>query len=103
MIRHIVMFKLKEFSTESQKLSAANDVKNRLDELPAKIDVIRKCKTGIDIRRLEWSYDIILEMDFDTIADLDAYTIHPAHQEFIAFNKEYSIDKVCIDFQLVNS
>ena len=98
MIRHIVMFKLKEFSTESEKLSAANDVKNRLDKLPAKIDVIRRCKTGIDVRKLEWSYDIVLELDFNTMDDLDAYTIHPAHQEFIAFNKEYSVAKACIDF-----
>jgi hypothetical protein len=75
-------------------------VKNRLDELPLKIDVIRRYKAGIDVRKLNWSYDIVLEMDFDSLADLDAYTIHPAHQEFIAFNKDYSIAKTCVDFEL---
>ena len=100
MIRHIVMFKLKDFATEAEKMAAAVEVKNRLDELPLKIGVIRRYKAGIDVRKLSWSYDIVLEMDFDSLADLDAYTIHPVHQEFIMFNKDYSIDKACIDYEV---
>lgn len=100
MIRHIVMFRLKDFVNESEKLMAAKEVIKRLDELPAKINVIRKYEAGIDIRKLSWSYDIVLIMDFDTMADLEVYTVHPAHQEFITFNKEYSVDKACIDYEV---
>jgi DNA-binding Lrp family transcriptional regulator len=94
------MFKLKEFANDAEKMVSAVEVKNRLDELPSKIDVIRRYKAGIDVRKLNWSYDIVLEMDFDTMADLDAYTIHPVHQEFIAFNKDYSIAKTGVDFEM---
>jgi len=100
MIRHIVLFKLKEFGSASEKSAAANEVLKKLDELPGAIGLIRRYKAGIDVRKLNWSYDIVLEMDFDTIADIDAYTIHPVHQDFIAFNKDYSAAKVCIDFEL---
>jgi hypothetical protein len=100
MIRHIVMFKLRDFASDTEKNAAAIEVKNRLDELPLKIDVIRRYKAGIDVRKLSWSYDIVLEMDFDSLVDLDAYTIDPAHQEFIAFNKGYSIAKTCVDFEM---
>jgi hypothetical protein len=100
MIRHIVMFKLKEFASEAEKMSATVEVKNRLDELPLKIDVIRRYKAGIHIHKLNWSYDVVLEMDFDSFADLDTYIIHPVHQEFIAFNKDYSIAKTCVDFEM---
>jgi hypothetical protein len=100
MIRHIVMFKLKEFADDSEKLTAANEVIKRLNELPLAIDVIRNYKAGIDLRKLSWSYDIALEMDFDNMADLDAYIIHPVHKDFIEFNKNYSQDKVCIDYEL---
>ena len=100
MIRHIVMFKLKDFPDESEKMTAAQKVMQRLDELPSKINVIRKYEAGIDVRKLSWSNDIVLIMDFDSIADLEVYTIHPAHQEFIAFNKDYSINKVCIDYEV---
>ncbi len=100
MIRHIVMFKLKEFAGDSEKMAAAHEVIKRLNELPKAIDVIRNYKAGIDLRKLSWSYDIVLEMDFDTMADLDAYIIHPVHKDFIEFNKNYSQDKVCIDYEL---
>jgi hypothetical protein len=100
MIRHIVMFKLKSFETETEKTAAATELLRRLNELPSKIDLIRKYEAGIDVRKLEWSYDISLVMDFDTMADLDAYTVHPAHQEFVAFNKDFSIAKVCVDYEV---
>ncbi len=100
MIRHIVMFKLKTFQDESEKMNAALLVKTRLDELPLKIDLIRRYEAGIDIRHLNWSFDIVLVMDFDNMNDLDAYTIHPDHQAFVAFNKEYSVEKACIDYEL---
>jgi hypothetical protein len=100
MIRHIVMFKLKNFDSDAEKAKAANEVIKKLDELPVKINLIRRYKSGIDVRKLSWSFDIVLEMDFDSLADLDAYTIHPDHQNFVAFNKDYSIGKACIDFEL---
>jgi hypothetical protein len=100
MIRHIVMFKLKDHPSEVEKMAAALEVKRRLDELPLKIDVIRKYESGIDVRNLSWSYDIVLIMDFDNLADLEIYTVHPVHKEFIAFNKEYSVDKGCIDYEV---
>ena len=100
MIRHIVLFKLKDFSNEAEKTAATREVKKQLDDLPSKINLIRRYEAGIDIRRLSWSYDIILQMDFDNIADLEAYTIHPKHQEFVTFNKDYSDAKVCIDYEI---
>jgi hypothetical protein len=100
MIRHIVTFKLKEFAGENKKLEAAKQVVNRLDELPLKIDVIRKYEAGIDVRKLAWSFDVVLIMDFDSMADLETYTVHPVHQDFIEFNKDYSIGKVCIDYEV---
>jgi len=100
MIRHIVLFKLREYQNEIEKINAAREVLNHLDELPSKINLIQRYKAGIDVRKLDWSYDIVLEMDFNTMADLDAYTIHPAHQEFVAFNKDFSVGKACIDFEM---
>ena len=100
MIRHIVMFKLKNFPDESEKMAAAQEVIKRLDKLPSKINMIRRYEAGIDVRKLSLSYDVVLTMDFDTMADLDTYTVHPAHQEFIVFNKDYSAEKVCIDYEV---
>jgi hypothetical protein len=94
------MFKLKEFASDTEKTAAAHEVIKQLDGLLVAIDVIRSYKAGIDVRKLSWSYDIVLEMDFNTMADLDAYIIHPVHKDFIEFNKSYSQAKVCIDYEL---
>jgi len=93
------MFKLREFPTPSEKAFAAHQVVEKLNELPLKISEIRKFKAGIDTRNLDWSYDVVLEMDFENHTELESYTIHPDHQAFIAFNKEYSINKACIDYE----
>lgn len=100
MIRHIVMFKLREFDNETLRQQALLAVKNRIDELPSKISLIRRCETGIDIRKLPSSYDLILTMDFDNMADLNHYTEHPDHQEFIRFNKNYSVAKASVDYEI---
>ena len=100
MIRHIVTFKLKEFGDETSKMAASKEMLKRLDLLPLNIGVIRKYEAGIDFRKLSWSHDIVLIMDFDNIADLEAYIVHPAHQDFIAFNKDYSAAKVCVDYEI---
>jgi hypothetical protein len=94
------MFKIKDFGSEAENSIALQKVKSQLDELPSKIDVIKKYTAGTDVRKLSWSYDIVLEMDFETMADLDVYTVHPAHQQFIDFNKDFSVAKVCIDFEI---
>lgn len=100
MIRHIVLFKLKDFENEIRKQEIRLKIKNRIEELPGKIDLIRRCEVGEDIRKLDMSYDIVLTMDFDNLNDLNTYTDHPAHQEFIRFNKEFSASKVCIDYEI---
>ena len=100
MIRHIVMFRLREFENETMKQEALLLLKNRLEVLPQKISLIRRCEVGIDVRKIEASYDIVLTMDFDNLTDLSIYTNHPDHQAFIKFNKDYSVAKVCIDYEI---
>jgi len=51
MIRHIVLFKLKEYPTLSEKQKAAETLKSELLEMKTKIPVIREFKIGsISIR-----------------------------------------------------
>lgn len=94
------MFKLREFESVAEKTAAAREVVKHLDQLPLQIDLIRRYEAGIDVRKLDWSNDVVLVMDFDNMKDLDAYTIHPKHQEFVAFNKAFSVAKTCIDYEL---
>ena len=99
MIRHIVLFKLREFNTTAEKKKAAETVSAELVKLKKKIPFISDFETGINITIDESAYDWVLNSTFASIEDLKAYQAHPDHQAFIQFNKGYSVKKVVIDYE----
>ena len=72
MIAHIVLFKLKESTPEN-----ASAVKAMLHSMNGKLPMLRHLEVGIDVIRSERSYDVALYSKFDTLADLQAYQVHP--------------------------
>lgn len=94
MLTHIVCWKYKpEVSAETRAEHIA-----KLRNLPNIIAEIVSFNVGSDILHLERSFDTGLTSTFADKATLDAYTIHPAHQEVAAFGKEISAQIVSVDF-----
>ena len=83
MVKHIVLFKLKEnLSTEEKQ--------------PV-IPSIRKIFVGQNINADE-KWDICLESEFDTLEDVKAYAVHPAHVAAAGILKEAKQDRACTDY-----
>jgi hypothetical protein len=99
MIRHIVAFKLKDYPTKEEKLQAAETVKAELLTLPSKISVICDFEVGINISNGPSAYDLIINSTFNNSEDLKTYQVHPDHQAFIAFNKNFSVHKAIVDYE----
>ena len=76
MVKHIVLFKLKESLTAEAKSEVANSFKNAIEALPASIPFIRKVFVGVNINAAE-AWDICLESEFDSLDDVKAYAVHP--------------------------
>ena len=49
MVKHIVLFKLKDEVPETDKLVVMNKFKEAIEALPAKISVIRKIEVGLNM------------------------------------------------------
>jgi hypothetical protein len=98
MIRHIIMFKLKESSNTPEGRKMAESVKKELEKLKEEIHVIRHLEVGINIVPLPHAYDLVLTTDFDSLEHLQEYKVHRAHVAFIEFNKNYSVSKVSVDY-----
>ena len=49
MVKHIVMFKLKDTLSKDEKLDVMNRFKAAIEALPASISVIRKVFVGVNI------------------------------------------------------
>ena len=99
MIRHLVMFKLREFSTPAEKMKAAELVRAELLSMKKKIPGILEFEVGINFTVDDTAYDLVINSSFSSKEDLKAYQVHPDHQAFIIFNKKYSAKKIVLDYE----
>ena len=72
MVKHIVMFKLKEKSPENMEHAVST-----LRGLDGEIETLRFLEVGVDFKKSERSYDIVLTTHFDHQEGLAAYTVPP--------------------------
>ena len=63
-----------------------------------KIPVIREFEIGINFNPDSFAFDVVINSAFENQEDLEIYQNHKAHQAFIAFNKNYSVEKVIVDY-----
>ena len=102
MIKHIVLWKLREFPSREEKLKTAKNLRQKLMEMKKSIKQIRTIEVGINTDKASASnYDVILMTQFDSINDLQAYKVHPAHQELVEYLQTIRELRVAIDYEVV--
>lgn len=99
MVKHIVMWKLKEQAHGNSKEKNAVEIKKRLEALPAEIEVIKHLEVGIDFLKSDMSADVIVTVELDSKADLENYRVHPDHQAVIPFINEVVDERRVVDYE----
>jgi len=99
MIRHIVLFKLREFSSEQERNNALENVLLNFRSLIGEIPQIREFEVEADVVHGDQSYDVVINSTFDSLTDLKDYQAHPAHQYAVQENMQWSQNKVVIDYE----
>lgn len=100
MIKHIVMWKLKEEAEGGTAAENALKMKTMLEALQGRIDVLRKIEVGIEVFASAPECDVILYSEFDSRADLDAYQVHPEHQACVAFIRNVVAERRVVDYEI---
>jgi hypothetical protein len=100
MVKHIVLFKLKDEVPEADKLVVMNKFKEAIEALPAKISVIRKIEVGLNINPGE-SWHIALYSEFDNLEDVKFYATHPDHVAAGKILAEAKESRSCVDYETV--
>lgn len=100
MLKHIVLFKLKESLSAAEKQDVMNRFKTAIEALPATITTIRHIHVGFNINPDE-QWDICLDSEFDTLEDMKAYSIHPAHLAAAGLLKEAKEERACTDYEFL--
>lgn len=98
MVKHIVLFKLKDDVPADKKLAAMYHFKEAIEELPSRISVIRKVEVGLEINPEE-TWSIALYSEFDTLEDMKFYATHPAHVEASKLIAEVKESRACVDYE----
>ena len=100
MVKHIVLFKLKDEVPETDKLVVMNKFKEAIEALPAKISVIRKIEVGLNMNPGE-SWHIALYSEFDNLDDVKFYATHPDHVAAGKIIAEAKQSRSCVDYEIV--
>lgn len=100
MIKHIVMWQLKEFAEGHSKRDNMKFLNEKFSLLSTKIEAIQSLKTGMNIEECPFSnYDYVLETTFADFGALETYQSHPAHQEVARFVREVVSARACVDYE----
>ncbi len=99
MIRHIVLFKMKQLESNEARTEKLNEIKNGLDALKGKISYLRGEQVGINWNANE-SWDLSLVADFDNREDLDAYAVQPDHVAVKKIIGEVVQSRACVDSEI---
>lgn len=98
MVKHIILWQLKDEFTQEQKAEIKAGVKEGLESLQGKIPGLIDINVQID--SLESSNaDMMLDSTFEDEASLKGYSVHPEHVK-VADTKvrPYTKSRSCLDF-----
>lgn len=98
MITHIVMWRLKASDAEG-KAQAIAEIREALEGLTATIPEIRSMRVHANSLPERGDHDACLVSEFASVADLDAYLVHPDHQAVVQLLRERVVERAAIDFE----
>ena len=99
MLKHVVMWRLKESAEGRTKAHNSIHAKEMLDLLPYKIKEIKNLEVGINVLNTPPSYDLVLIMDFANMLDLQAYQAHPEHVKVADYILKIRETRAVVDYE----
>lgn len=99
MIKHIVIWQLKEFAEGNGRERNAMLVKQKLETLRGRIPGMGTLEVGIDFSRSENSGDIALYSEFSGFEALEAYQKNPEHLALKDFIGAVTRDRRVVDYE----
>ena len=100
MIKHLVMWRLKENALGNTKPQNALLIKQQVESLMGKIDGLLKIEIGMDFSDTASSADIALYSEFAGREQLDLYQKHPDHLAIVSLINETCEDRRIVDYEI---
>lgn len=100
MVKHIILWTLKDSLTEEEKLDVKRGIKEGLEGLAGKIPGLIDIKVNIDYLASS-NAEVMLDSTFENEAALKGYATHPEHVA-VADGKvrPYTATRTCMDYEV---
>lgn len=98
MVKHIIIWTLKNDFSDAKKREAAQKIKSGLEGLSGKIPGMTEVKVNIDLLTSS-SGDVMLDTTFVDEDALKAYQVNPDHVAVAAYVRSVVSDRKCVDFE----
>lgn len=100
MVKHVILWKLREDLTETEKESVKAGIKEGLEGLVGKVPGLVDVKVNISGRLASSNCDVMLDSTLESPEALKAYATHPAHVA-VANGKvrPYTCLRTCLDWE----
>lgn len=99
MVKHIVMWKLKETAEGNGKEQNAGIIKEKLEGLRGRIPGLISIEVGIDVNRSEMAFDVVLYSEFESLEALQGYQKNPEHLKAAGFVRAVKENRVVVDYE----
>ncbi len=99
MIKHIVMWKLKESAEGSLRDENAQKMKTMLEALPAAIPELDALEVGLNFAEGDAAFDVVLYTALPSREALEAYRVHPEHVKVAGFIGAVTADRHVVDYE----
>ncbi|MGL4368365.1 MAG: Dabb family protein [Spirochaetota bacterium] len=100
MVKHIVMWSVKDGALGLSKKQIASEIKARLEALRPVIKEIKSLEVGINFLDSPAAYDVALYCEFSAKEDLNAYQIHPDHVKLKDFILAATEKRAVVDYEI---
>lgn len=100
MIKHVVMWKLKDHAEGADKAANIIKMKTLLGTCRHIVPGLVTWEVGTAHPQLEATYDVILYSEFTNKEALDAYQDHPTHQAIKPFIGAVRLERQCMDYEI---
>lgn len=100
MVKHVILWQLKDEYSEEQKLDIKKGIKEGLEGLAGKIPGLVDIKVNIN-GLVSSNADLMLDSTFEDEASLKGYAVHPEHVA-VADGKvrPHTKNRVCLDYEV---
>ncbi len=101
MIKHIVMWKVKEHEVHGSKEEVMKKIKIGLEGLKGEIDGLLEVEVGINFNSSDAAYDVVLYSILESKEALEAYQAHPKHLKVAnELVRQVAISRIVVDYEI---